>query len=280
MNDQERRDRLGDFLRESREQLNPSSVGLSSNGRRRTPGLRREEVAYLSGISPNYYTKIEQGRIEVTRHILRTICHALRLGESETAFALALVARRTTVNPISRPEQVSPALYHVLKHLGQNPAYVIGRRWDTLAWNPAFAAVFVDLEPLPMLARNVLFQMFTVPIVRTFIIDWERHARNILAEFRANFAQYHHDPSFHELIEFLNQNSSEFRQWWAEEKRVGGTADTQKDINHPVAGCLHLLQTGFVSDDSPNLRLVLYLPLDSETEQKLGRLYRLANNER
>jgi len=272
MNTQERRNQLGDFLRESRENLTPDAIGLSANGRRRTPGLRREEVALLSGISINYYTKIEQGRIDVTRHVLEAVCRTLRLGEAEMTFALALVPGRTAFDLDGRPEEITPALHHVLKHLGSNPAYIMGRRWDTLAWNPAFAAVFVDLEPLPLLARNVLVQMFTIPFVRTFIGDWERHARNILAEFRANFARYHNDPSFHELTEYLKQNSTEFKDWWLEDKKVGGTAETNKDIHHPVVGCLRLLQTGFFSDDSPNLRLVLYLPLDQETEQKLAYL--------
>ncbi len=270
MNSEERRVQLGDFLRRARERLTPESIGLSSHGRRRTPGLRREEVASLSGISINYYTKIEQGRIDVTRHVLESICHTLRLGEAEMDFALALIPGRTAFDLNGRPEVISPALQHVLKHLGNNPAYIMGRRWDTLAWNPAFAATFVDLEPLPFLARNVLVQMFTVPIVRTFIGDWERHARNILAEFRANFAHYHNDPSFHELISFLEANSPEFRKWWAEDKKVGGTAETNKEIHHPAVGCLRLLQTGFYSDDAPAIRLVLYLPLDKETERKLA----------
>lgn len=270
MDSEERRVQLGEFLRRSRERLAPESVGLSSRGRRRTPGLRREEVASLSGISINYYTKIEQGRIDVTRHVLEAVCRTLRLDEAETTFALALIPGRTAFDLDGRPEIITPALRHVLKHLGNTPAYIMGRRWDTLAWNQTFAATFVDLEPLPFLARNVLVQMFTVPIVRTFIGDWERHARNILAEFRANFARYHNDPSFHELINYLEANSPEFRRWWAEDKKVGGTAETTKDIHHPAVGCLHLLQTGFFSDDSPNIRLVLYLPLDKETEKKLA----------
>lgn len=272
MNSTERREKLGAFLRQCRERLQPADVGLPPTPRRRTPGLRREEVAVLAGISLTYYTKIEQGRLDVTLPVLEALSAALQLNRPEKQYAFTLATGQSATTPESQQEVVGEVLQRILQSQGDNPAYIMGRRWDILAWNEAAAAMLGDFATMSPLDRNTVVQMFTKPINRELIVDWEKHAKVILAEFRANYGQYHDDPAFGELIHYLQAHSEAFRDWWENYYQVGGQVELHKQVNHPLVGRLRLWQTSFYVDDSPNLRLVIYLPGDEVTAQKLQQL--------
>ncbi len=272
MNQSERRQKLGEFLRQRREGIRPIDVGLPASNRRRTPGLRREEVAVLSDISLTYYTKIEQGRLDVTLPVLESLAAALRLNRSEREYAFSLATGRTATTPESRHEEVDDMLRYVLQSQGANPAYIMGRRWDVLAWNDAACALLGDFAAMDQWDRNVVVQLFARPANRQFITDWEKHAKIVLAEFRANYGSYHDDPAFNELIVYLQEHSPEFRDWWENYYRVGAQVAPYKRIEHPAVGRLLLQQCSFYVDGTPNLRLVMYLPGDEATAEKLVQL--------
>ena len=267
---EERRLELGRFLRKARERTAPPAVGLPMTGRRRTPGLRREEVAALAGISATYYTKIEQGRVEASARVLAALSDVFKLTHTERNYAQALATGQAMVQP---EERVSPALSLLLETLEPCPAQVMGRRWDFLAWNQATCAVMGDLDALPPQMRNLVVMLFTVPEMREAIDDWEKNAHCVLAEFRADYGRYHNDPAFAELIDFLMQRSPEFKQWWPELNNVGCDAETEKTVDHPLVGELKLLESALKAVDYPGLRVVLLLPRDETTKAKLQLLY-------
>jgi transcriptional regulator with XRE-family HTH domain len=269
----DRRLQLGRFLRECRERIGPQAVGLPMTGRRRTPGLRREELAALAGISVTYYTKIEQGRVDVSKRVLETLAGMLRLSYTEREYAFAL-ARGYAVHSSVRPQEViTPALKRILELQEPYPAQIMGRAWDFLAWNQATCAVLGDLEQIPPQMRNLVVMMFTIPEMRQGIGNWEKNAKCILAEFRADYGKYNGEPRFGEVIAFLTDNSPEFAAWWSEYTDIGCQAETEKLIAHPAVGMLNLIETALISVDHPGLRVLLLLPQDTETIEKLQTLY-------
>ena len=180
MDSLERRRQLGRFLRQCRERLSPEAAGLPLTRRRRTPGLRREEVAVLAGISATYYTKIEQGRVEISERALHAIAAALQLNHTEQNYAMALARGRSVATAYAPEEIVSPALKLFLDLQNPYPAQILGRRWDFLAWNQATCATLGDLDGMPPQMRNLMVMLFTLPQMRQSVIDWETNARNTL----------------------------------------------------------------------------------------------------
>jgi transcriptional regulator with XRE-family HTH domain len=269
----ERRRQLGKFLRKCRERLSPLAAGLPMTPRRRTPGLRREEVAMLAKISTTYYTKIEQGRVDVSDRALYAIAAALALNYTERNYASALSSGRPIASANALEEQVSPALRLFLDLQNPYPAQVMGRRWDFLAWNEATSATLGDLGAMPPQMRNLMVMLFTLPQMRETIGDWEANARNTLAEFRADYGKYLDDPRFGELVAFLMDKSPSFEAWWTEQYSVGSVAEFEKIIIHPSAGELRTVETVFTVNDNPGQRVLLFLPLDEMTKQKMQQLY-------
>lgn len=282
---EQKRRQLGQFLRQCRERLEPQEVGLPPTKRRRTPGLRREEVALLVGISAAYYTKIEQGRVDTSDQVLGDILRVLKLGHTERTYAIALATGLTPHSPPSPEageETISAILRIFLDAQNPCPAQILGRRWDILAWNQASCAVLGDLDRMPPEARNLQVMLFTAPQVQDILPDWEVQARRALAEFRADYVHYQDDPSFVELVAYLRAHSPQFQTWWAEPGEVGSTAEFEKPIMHPTAGMLLLYETIFTVKAYPNLRALLFLPQDEATAVKLQELYdaRIAAQER
>jgi transcriptional regulator with XRE-family HTH domain len=268
-----RRAELADFLRRRRESLKPGDVGLPNGGRRRTPGLRREEVAQLAGVGATWYTWLEQGRdVRASLDVLEALARALRLTQAERTHLL-LLGRGEAPPPCKyQAERVSPTLRRMIDNLGANPAYILGRRWDYLAWNRAASAVFGDLTPLPRSRRNHLWLFFMDPARRELHVDWERSARLLVAKFRADTARYLGDPDFEELIHALRQSSPEFCNAWARHE-VAGTGEGRKTLNHPVAGTMVFEHAVFHPMEHPSQRLILYTPLNEDgTTEKLAEL--------
>ncbi|SKA32293.1 Helix-turn-helix domain-containing protein [Enhydrobacter aerosaccus] len=256
MADQRHRE-LGNFLRSRRERLSPKAIGLPSGRRRRTVGLRREEVAELAGIGVDWYVRLEQGRtVNPSVTTIDALARALRLSKVEHAHLRAL-ARDADRRPFVR-EQVPEAMRRVVESLNQ-PAYVTGRRWDVLAWNKAAAEIFA-FDRMPEEERNILLCVLTNPYTRRlFGSSWKAQARRVVAQFRATHDLWAGDPAFRDLLERLRNGCPEFEAWW-EEHDVGDAIAGQKLLKHPRKGALRLEHASFQANDDPGLRLVIYAP--------------------
>jgi transcriptional regulator with XRE-family HTH domain len=264
---------LGDFLRTRRARLSPEQVGISSGGKRRTLGLRRVEVAQLAGISVDWYTWLEQGRpITVSTQVLESLVQALRLDADERKHLFFLAHQQVPPAPSTACEAISPALQHFLDHLGICPAYVVGRRWDVVAWNEAACAVFGDFRLMTGRERNAIRRVFTSQTHRQLLANWEGHARRLLAQFRVSYSRSLGDPQLTELINDLMVASPEFRAWWPQHD-VLETPAGQKVICHPRVGFLRLEYLTFQVHEACGLKVTTYTPLDgTETAQRLHQL--------
>jgi transcriptional regulator with XRE-family HTH domain len=264
----ERRFELSDFLRTRRAKIMPSDVGLADGPRRRTPGLRREEVALLANIGTTWYTRLEQGLpINVSVEVLDGISRALRLTSDERRHLYLLAGLPLTIAAHDE-ERVGELVQRVLDGLEPLPAYVRGRRWDVLAWN-ASADALIDFSGATGPARNVVWRLFRDPASRCRHGDPESTMRRCVAQFRAVAAKYPNDPAFRELIEELRGASADFRRLWAEHDVLGST-DGLKRFIHPELGEFILDHTTFELPGDGDMRMVvLTAAAGSETERKL-----------
>ncbi|ATB44311.1 transcriptional regulator [Cystobacter fuscus] len=252
------RSELGDFLRSRRERLHPETVGLPGGRKRRTPGLKREEVAQLAGIGIDWYVRLEQGRtVSPSVATIDALARALRLDKAEHAH-LRELARNADHRAFCR-ETVPDVIHRMLQGL-EHPAYVTGRRWDVLAWNAAAADLFMDFGRLAEADRNVLVYVLSDPGARRiFGASWADEARRMVAQFRATHDLWADDPAFLELLERLRSKSPEFALWW-EAHDIRQVAAGQKLLNHPQKGALRFEYASFQSNDNPALKLVIYTP--------------------
>jgi transcriptional regulator with XRE-family HTH domain len=273
MNDQERRKELAQFLRSRRERISPEAMGLPGGSRRRTPGLRREELASLAGIGVTWYTRLEQGRdITVSPQVLESLARVLDLDAAERNHLFILAREQQPADPYPLTTAISPELQCILDRMGTYPAYVANPRWDIIAWNQAMARVYTDFGFLPIRERNIPRFMFTNPLQRTLLTDWEKEAQGMLALFRASTERYVGEPWFKELVADLQQASPEFREWWPRHD-IQAAHTGQKELNHPLVGRLVLQSTTFQVSDAPDLRMVIYTPLaEANTAKKLAQL--------
>jgi transcriptional regulator with XRE-family HTH domain len=263
---------LTDFLRTRRAQVTPEQVGLEANGRRRTPGLRREEVAQLAGVGLSWYTWLEQGRdIHPSAHVLDAIARVLALDAAERAHLFHLARVELPLPEGDYPRQASPELRAIVAGLVPHPAFVTGPRADLLAWNRPAVAVFTDFGAMPPEGRNLLRWLFADPARDHTAATWEDTAKHTLARFRAQHARRPDDPSFAALIEELSAASPEFRAWWPRHEVVAEQAGTKTIEGHALGTLrLHHLQSTPTSD--PELRLTMYVPADAETRRILASL--------
>ena len=264
----ERRHELSDFLRTRRAKIVPSDVGLADGARRRTPGLRREEVALLANIGATWYTRLEQGLpINVSADVLASISRALRLTSDERRHLYLLAGLPLTVAPQDE-ERVSELVLRVLSALEPSPAYVRGRRWDVLAWNRS-ADALADFSSATGPARNIVWRLFRDERSQCRFGDLQCIMRRCVANFRSVAAKYPNDPAFAELIEGLRANSPEFRQLWAEHDVLGST-EGLKQYLHPELGELILDYTGFELPGDGDMRMIVMTAKPgSESERKL-----------
>lgn len=265
-----RRAELADFLRTRRAEVAPGDLGLEANGRRRTPGLRREEVAQLAGVGLSWYTWLEQGRdIRPSAQVLDAIARVLRLDGAERAHLFHLARVELPLPEGNYPRETSPALRAFVDGLEPNPAYVTGPRGDVLAWNAAATRVFHDWGAEPVERRNLLWWLFVDPSWDRSSPNWESTAKHTLARFRAQHARRPEDPSFATLVEELSEASPEFRAWWPRHEVIGEQAGT-KTIEHPELGTLRLHHLQSTPTSDPELRLTIYVPADEATRKALG----------
>ncbi|MGC5011588.1 helix-turn-helix transcriptional regulator [Streptosporangium sp. DT93] len=263
---------LGDLLRSRRERLQPADVGLPAGARRRTRGLRREEVAQLAAISPTYYTYLEQGRqVRPSRQVLDALASALRLDAAERSHVHELVHGAPPTGTPAVAESASPALVSLVDRLEPAPAYVTGRRWDVLASNRAARLLWTDWPSRPPEARNMLWWMFTDPAAREVMVDWADEAAALLGRFRAAVARHPGDAGLGELLDRLHAASPEVRRWWPRH-RVAPLGSGTKRLRHPVLGEVELHHLVLQVADEPDHKLVTFSAGDRDQARIAGLL--------
>lgn len=253
-----RRGELGNFLRSRREKLTPKAVGLTDGRRRRTPGLRREEVAELAGIGVDWYIRLEQGRsVSPSVTTIDALARALRLSKVEHKHLreLTLSADRRAFVRETVPDNVRC----LIESLNQ-PAYITGRRLDILAWNAAAEDLFA-FSKMPEQDRNSLFNMLVNPATRRMLGSaWAEQAKRLVAQFRASHDLWAGDPAFLDLLARLRAGSPDFAGWW-ESHEIRGAPSGEKVLRHPKRGLLRYLYASFQSNDDPALKLAIYSPV-------------------
>lgn len=248
---------LAAFLRRHREGLSPAQAGLPAGRRRRTPGLRREEVAQLAGLSPTWYTWLEQGRaLSLSSRALAGIADALQLSRAERSHLFDLAGRRDPAPPAAA--ELPPGLLDSVQ-LFAGPAYVLDACWNALAWNAAAAELFVGWLDGDSGDRNLLRCMFLSPPLQALVADWPHRAARLVAEFRAHAGRHRDDGATQEVVDELLGRSTAFRHDWeaqAVEEREGGT----RHFLHPVRGRVCYRQLTLAPATAPELLLVMLLP--------------------
>ncbi len=277
MTDVARLRQLADFLRSRRARIAPETVGFIRGPRRRTKGLRREEVADLAGVGVTWYTWLEQGRdIHVSDDVLAAIARALRLDANETEhlFSLARPPREPAATVTTDPPV--PARYQaVLDALDPNPAHIRDRLWNLLAWNQSFAWS-TGFDQAPPEDRHLLLLLFNSPLARELIADWAEVAEIAVASFRYEAGPYLADPRVSEVVQSLRASSKEFRELWAMYD-VYSTLGSLTEWEHPAAGHLEFERCSLILD-SPDcgvhqrLLNVLVPVAGSDTERRVARL--------
>ena len=258
--DDDRRSEFGRFLRTRREQLDPRILGSRDLGRRRTPGLRREEVAELAGIGVDWYTRLEQGRdVSPSDATIDALAGALRLTEVEHAHLRALV-HSTPRGPFRR-EVVSETIRRLVDQFA-HPAYVTGRRFDLLAWNAPAAALFAGFGRAGEADVNILEYVLTDPgASRLFGATWVDECRRMVGQFRAIHDLWAGDPAFAELVARLARGNPRFVEWWdAHDVRSVGSG--RKVLDHPDRGPLQFDYATFQANEDPALKLAIYVPVE------------------
>lgn len=265
---------LSAFLKSRRHRITPVEIGLTAGPRRRTPGLRREEVAQLAGVGLTWYTWLEQGRdIKVSEQVLDSLSRALRLDTAERAHLFALAQHRAPpVAPLAMPT-VSPVLRRFVDSL-PNPAYVKTARWDVLAWNRALTALLGDLGRMQPEQRNLVWLVFTDPRYRSLLEDWKRDAQRILAKFRSDYGLAGSDPAFEHLLSDLRHASPEFERWW-QQQDVDSFAEGLKRFRLPGVGLIEFEYSSFFVGGQPDLRFIVYAPLAGDSARKARQLFSL-----
>ncbi len=251
---------LGSYLRDRRSRLNPAALGLPPS-RRRTAGLRREEVAQRASISTTWYTWLEQGRGGApSASVLDRITRALMLTEAEREHVFLLGLGRMPDIRFRAPEGVTPRLQRVLDSMMTSPAFIRTVAWDVVAWNKAATVVLTDYATLEARERNILRLIFRDPLTRAAQPDWESVARYVVAVFRAETARAGASAEVAPLVEELSQLSPEFAAMW-KDNDVRGHGDGVKQLRHPNLGLISLEYSAFAVDGRPDLSMVIYNPV-------------------
>jgi transcriptional regulator with XRE-family HTH domain len=249
---------LGAFLKARRADLDPQQFGFDDRtSRRKVAGLRREEVAQLAAISVDYYTRLEQGRVQASAAVLATLARALRLDDDQQTYLYA-VAGKSGNRPRRRRarQQPRPAMRRLLAQLTGTPAIVLGTRMDVLAWNPAAAALYLDFDSVPVARRNYVRLVFTDPALRSLHVEWEHDARDAVAALRMEAAADPDDPELARLVGELSVQDPNFRTWWAE-RRVNSASYGTKQYRHALVGDLTLDCDTWTAPDGSGQRLMV-----------------------
>jgi transcriptional regulator with XRE-family HTH domain len=270
-----RRRALAAFLRSRRERITPEQVGLPNGTRRRTPGLRREEVAQLAGVGVTWYTWLEQGRdIKVSEQVLDAIAGTLQLDPIERSHLYTLAgAGAPQIEQQCR--SISPAMHKMLRQLEPFPACVQSPRTDILAYNRSYDELMGGISDLPFEERNGVLQMFTNPAWRDLIVDREDATTRMVAQFRAAMANHLAEPSWKGLVKRLRTQSPEFDALW-DRHEISSPEDMTKRLLHPELGLMRFDFTHLWFGPRTGVTMKTYTPADDETAEKLEKLLAMA----
>ncbi|CAH8768972.1 helix-turn-helix transcriptional regulator [Paenibacillus dendritiformis] len=275
MNSPTRLQMLSEFLRAKRAHILPQSVGLPAGTRRRTPGLRREEVAQLAGVSTTWYTWLEQGRdIQVSASVLDSVAAALKLTVDERKYLYAL-ALEGGAGPAVREEeepQISPALQRILQELRHCPTIVSDRRCHIVGWNEAASHVFLDFTAIPPEERNMIRLLFTRKEFQSLAVNWEHFVKGFLSIFRAYYGQYVEDEWYDRFLEEMKEVHPDFQRLW-NQSQVSTAPEVVIEFRHARAGKMLFHLTSLQVQGDADLRCSIYTPApESSTEFKLVKL--------
>jgi len=262
---------LGHFLRKKREKLSPETVGIKTYSRRRTPGLRREEVALLASIGLSWYTWLEQGKpISISYQSLKKIARALRLNQQEVRYVFSL-ANLVVPKENPRSDYIIESVANVINNLSFSPAFVLDQCFNIVLWNKALTLLFPDIELIPPEKCNLLTICFTSDAFRKMCVNWEDVCREILAKFRVSHGKYIGDPNFNRVIKYLRKKSSFFEQLW-NEHYIAPEENMTKVFIHSELGALTFEHTAFTLAGNENTHLKMYIetPIPgSDSEAKI-----------
>lgn len=259
MDDADKRKALGEFIKTQRSQLAPAALNLGGSARRRTPGLRREEVAQLCGISVTWYTWIEQGRTaSVSSAALARIADALHLSRAKRAYLFELSGKKDPQSPDTAGQHIPDEILAVTANI-KAPAYLLDRHWNAVSWNRAAKDLFVGWLDQKGGSKNLLEYTYCAPAAAALISDWEQRARRLLAEFRADCGMYLDEPQIADLVARLSAGNAAFKRAWSLHdliEKEGG----ERRFNHPTLGLLAYQQVNLRVANRPELKLVMLLP--------------------
>jgi transcriptional regulator with XRE-family HTH domain len=275
MNHDVRLQALSAFLKNQRSKISPESVGLPAGTRRRTPGLRREEVSQLAGVSTTWYTWLEQGRdIQVSHSVLDNIASALKLtaDERKYLFSLALEYHSELYILDEKPLQIHPSLQKILQELRNCPTIISDRRYHIVGWNDAARHVFMDFEQIPAEQRNLISLLFERKEFRRLAVNWEDFVSGFLAIFRAYYGQYVDDEWYNLFLDDMMDRYPDFHTLW-KQSSVSSAPDVLIEFRHSRAGKMLFDLTSLQVQGNADLRCSIYTPAtDTATERKLIRL--------
>lgn len=282
MNDKIRLEALSTFLKTKRAQIKPESIGLPARSRRRTPGLRREEVAQLAGVSTTWYTWLEQGRdIKVSSIVLDCISAALQLNNDERDYLYNLALdTKLEISP-SKKEQatLSPALKRILAELRYCPTIITDRHCHIVGWNAAAAHVFLDFEQIPSDQRNLISLVFARKEFKSLAVNWEHFAKGFLAIFRTYYGHYLGDEWYNQFIKDMSHAHAEFQNLW-QESLVSKAPEMIIEFRHAKTGKMLFNLTSLQVQGEMDLRCSIYTPVEeTDTESKLKRLMKMVSIE-
>lgn len=262
---------LAAFLRARRSQLDRASVGLPIGSRKRTHGLRREEVAAMSGVSITWYTWLEQARdVHPSRQVVTALASALRLTSAERAYLLTLTGFSIGTAPTATDVGAPAHIQRLLDALVGSPAFAITSDWTIVAWNDAYRAVYPNVAVLPVDERNLLWAVYLDPFVRGLLPDWDETSSRFLGEFRAEAGPRIDQPDCVRLVQRLSARSMEFRDGWSRHDVEGFTSRMRSFVT--AEGTLEFEHHRLAAADQRDLYVVIYTPIDADTVERLDRL--------
>ena len=275
MTSQVRLQALSVFLKNQRAKLNPEALGFPPGTRRRTPGLRREEVAQLAGVSTTWYTWLEQGRdVKASASVLDCIATALQMNADERKYlhSLAFESGSEPVPPRQEPVQMSPSLRKIITELAYCPVIVSDRMCNIVGWNPAAAYVFLDFAQIPPEERNMIRLLFTRKEFRRLAVNWEQFSSSFLSMFRSYYGEYVGDGWYEHFLEEMMGEHPDFKAMW-ENSQVSYAPEVHLEFRHARAGRMVYELTSLKVYGPDDLRCNVYTPApDTNTEAKLRQL--------
>lgn len=268
----QRRHELAAFLRSRRARITPEDVGMPPGLRRRTPGLRREEVAQVSGVGVTWYTWLEQGRpINASVQVLDAIARTLRLDVTERQHLYRLAGVPFVADDIAEGERVGAEVQGIIDALDPLCAVVYNARYDVRASNAAYRDLFPVVEISELRDRNVLLRLFTGPACCSAFLNRDEELPRMVAQLRASYGRHVGEPAWESFIERMIRESAEFAQMWASGD-VAPPGQRIKLIQHASVGHIRLTSVSLAIDSMPEHRIVVYTPIDEESRQRIEQL--------